>query len=252
MPTNKRSRSRDELPVLPELTTPKYASTKSFKPLNKSQEVYLSKIQNNIITFSLGCAGTGKSFCAAIAAAEALKSKKVERIIITRPVVEAGESLGFLPGILEQKFQPYIQPFLEALSRILGSGHVEALVSNQRIVFLPLAFMRGWSFNNAFVVADEMQNATTSQMKLLLTRVGKNSTIVIDGDISQRDIDVRGLQDAVERLATVKGVAIHTFNTTDVVRSGIAADIIRAYSGDFDFNESEDDREGLNKFLNNS
>lgn len=250
--SSKRSRSKDELPVLPDLTTPKYISTKSFKPLNKSQEIYLNKIQNNTITFGLGVAGTGKTFIAAIAAAEALKSKKVDRIIISRPVVEAGESLGFLPGDMKEKFTPYIQPFLEALSRVLGSGHVEALVNNERIVFLPLAYMRGWSFDNTFVVLDEAQNATTGQMKLFLTRIGKNSTIVVDGDGSQRDIDVRGLQDAVERLASVRGVAIHTFQVSDIVRSGIVADVIKAYSGDFDFEESEEQREGLNTFLKNS
>jgi phosphate starvation-inducible PhoH-like protein len=252
MPHNPRSRKRDELPVLPELAAPKYSSTKVFKPLNKSQETYLNKIQNNQITFGLGPAGTGKTFVAAMAAAEALKSKKVDRIIISRPVVEAGESLGFLPGDMNEKFTPYIQPFLEALSRILGSGHVEALVNNQRIVFLPLAYMRGWSFENTFVILDEAQNATKSQLKLFLTRIGKNCSVVVDGDGSQRDIDVNGLQDAVERLASVRGVAIHTFQVSDIVRSGIVADIIRAYSGDFDYAESEDQREGLNTFLNNS
>jgi len=252
MPTSKRGRSKDDLPELPDLTVPKYSATKTFKPLNKSQEIYYNKISNNTVTFGLGPAGTGKTFVAAMVAAEALKSKRVERIIVSRPVVEAGESLGFLPGDMKEKFTPYIQPFLEALARIIGTGHVEALVNNERIVFLPLAYMRGWSFENAFVILDEAQNSTSSQMKLFLTRIGKNSKIVVDGDGSQRDIDVRGLQDAVERLASVSGVAIHTFQVSDIVRSGIVADILKAYSGDYDLEESDEQREGLNTFLNNS
>lgn len=243
------SRRRPEFtqtPPLPELRTSKHVSGKEFHPKNRAQQDYLNMIENNTITFGLGVAGTGKTFVAAMAAANAYRSGKIEKIIITRPVVEAGEELGFLPGDLNEKYAPYVQPFLEALEKIMGSGNVSALVNNKRIVFLPLAYMRGHSWENTFVVLDEAQNITKSQMKLFLTRIGKNTKVVVDGDITQKDINVNGLEDAVERLARVPSVAVQVFEVSDIVRSGIVKHIITAYDDRY---VPDDADEGLMRFM---
>lgn len=239
------------LPSLPDLREPRHQA-KTYGAINKSQEQYINKIADHTLTFCIGPAGTGKTFCAAIAAATAFKNKEADKIIITRPLVEAGEKLGFLPGDMNEKVHPYVAPFVDALSRIMGSGNVEALIENKRIVFLPLAFMRGHSWNDTFVILDEAQNVTKSQMKLFLTRIGKGTKVIVDGDISQKDIEAFGLDDAIERLARVRGIAVHEFTNADIVRSGIVRDIIKAYSGFPDYEESDDDREGLKAFLDNS
>jgi phosphate starvation-inducible PhoH-like protein len=256
MSNNPKSRAKgmsaaSSLPSLPDLRQPKHQA-KTYSAITTSQETYINKIADHTLTFCIGPAGTGKTFCAAIAAAGALRAKEVDKIIITRPLVEAGEKLGFLPGDMNEKVHPYVAPFVEALSRIMGTGNVEALIDNQRIVFLPLAFMRGHSWNDTFVVLDEAQNVTKSQMKLFLTRIGKGTKVIVDGDISQKDIDAYGLDDAIERLARVKRVAVHEFTNADIVRSGIVRDIIKAYSNLGDYEESEDNREGLNTFLDNT
>jgi phosphate starvation-inducible PhoH-like protein len=236
---------------MPELRAERHRP-KTYNAMNGSQEDYINKIENHTLTFCIGPAGTGKTFCAAIAAANAFKNKEVDRIIITRPLVEAGEKIGFLPGDMKEKVDPYVAPFVDALKRIMGSGQVEALIEHEKIEFLPLAFMRGHSWNNTFVVLDEAQNVTKSQMKLFLTRIGKGTKVIVDGDISQKDIEAFGLDDALERLARVKGIAVHEFTTEDIVRSGIVRDIIRAYSNEYDFYEEDDaeNREGLEKYLN--
>lgn len=238
---------KTELPSLPELRQTRYQA-KSFEPKNKAQEQYLSKIEANTLTFAIGPAGTGKTFIAALAAANAFKNKECDKIIVSRPLVEAGEKLGFLPGDMNEKVDPYVAPFVDALTRIMGSGQVEALIEHGKIVFLPLAFMRGHSWDNAFVVLDEAQNVTKTQMKLFLTRIGKNTKVIVDGDLSQRDIQVFGLDDALGRLETVRGVAVQVFTEADIVRSGIVRDILRAYSDTFP--DIPDDREGLERFLN--
>jgi phosphate starvation-inducible PhoH-like protein len=255
MSNKRRSDTRSELPVMPELRVAKHHANKVFKPKNLSQEQYLNKIANNTVTFAIGPAGTGKTFLAAMAAAKAWNNKEIERIIITRPVVEAGEQLGFLPGDLKEKYGPYVQPFVEALSRCMGTGNVEALLAHGKIEFLPLAFMRGHSWDNTFVVLDEAQNTTSAQMKLFLTRIGQNTKVVIDGDISQKDIDVYGLDDAIARLAKVPSVAVHEFTDADIVRSGIVKHIIQAYSGGFyqpHLSSEFDEGEGLNRFIENT
>jgi phosphate starvation-inducible PhoH-like protein len=257
MPTKPRSRSANGaaancLPVLPELRQTRHQA-KAFKPMNEAQESYVSKINNHTLTFCVGPAGTGKTFCAAMAAAEAFKSRTVDRIVITRPIVEAGEQIGFLPGDMNEKVGPYVAPFVDALKRVMGSGQVEALVEHGKIEFLPLAFMRGHSLDNTFLVLDEAQNVTKAQMKLFLTRIGKNTKVIVDGDITQKDIDVHGLDDAIERLVRVKGVALQRFTEADIVRSGIVRDIIKAYSSDFFYEATDDeDEEGLNRFLSNA
>lgn len=241
-----KSEAGNLLPNLPDLHETRFKA-QTFTAKNKAQEQYLNKITNHTITFAIGPAGTGKTFVAAMAAAEAFRSKECNKIIITRPLVEAGEKVGFLPGDLNEKVDPYVAPFVDALSRILGSGQVEALIQYEKIVFLPLAFMRGHSWDNAFVVLDEAQNVTKSQMKLFLTRIGKGTKVIIDGDLSQRDLDVYGLDDALRRLALVRGVAIQEFSESDIVRSGIVRDIIKAYSDEYE--DDEENREGLDRFL---
>lgn len=255
MSKSKSSRSASNaaassLPTLPELRETRH-QPKTFNPLNRSQETYVNKIDNNVLTFCIGPAGTGKTFCAAIAAANAFKSKEVDRIIITRPLVEAGEKIGFLPGDLNEKIDPYVAPFVDALSRIMGTGQVQALIDHKKIEFLPLAFMRGHSWDNCFVVLDEAQNVTKSQMKLFLTRIGKGTKVIVDGDISQKDIEAFGLDDALKRLARVRSVAIHEFTEADIVRSGIVKDILVAYRNEPELSD-EDSTEGLHNFLSNS
>lgn len=187
-------------------------------------------IESAQVVFGLGPAGTGKTFCAAAIMAEALAAKKVKRIIITRPVVEAEESLGFLPGTVEEKFDPYFLPVRKILDRRLGASHVDYLIKKKTIETLPLAFMRGHTFEDAFVLFDEAQNATAKQMKLFLTRIGDRCKVVVNGDVSQRDIaNIDGLEDAVRRLSKIKGVRVCQFEAVDIVRSGMALKIVQAY-----------------------
>jgi len=209
---------------------------RKFEPMNHTQDRYVNKIYNNVITFGIGPAGTGKTECAAGVAAEMFMAKEIEKIILTRPVVTVGEDLGFLPGELEEKYEPYIAPLLTALSKYLGQGHVEALVENGQIVFMPLAFIRGHTFEKAFVILDEAQNVTELQMKTFLSRIGNDTVCVIDGDVQQKDaLDKKGtvangMEDAIARLDSVDGVAVHEFTEADIVRSGIAKAIIVAYN----------------------
>jgi len=164
-------------------------------------------------------------------AAELLKDGEIEKIIITRPGVEAGESFGFLPGELEEKYAPYIEPFLDVLNERLGKSQVAYFRSHGRIVASPLCFMRGKTFKDCVVILDEAQNATPTQMKLFLTRIGQNCKVIVDGDITQKDIlGKSGLEDAIKRLRRVPGVRVVNFEVEDIVRHGIVRDIIEAYS----------------------
>lgn len=219
------------------------------EPLTESQARYIGSIRSNQLTFGMGPAGTGKSFIAASLAADALLERQTERIIITRPVVEAGEELGFLPGELEEKVQPYFAPIRAILERRMGRGAVECMVKAKRIEFMPLAFMRGHTLDDAWILLDEAQNTTPTQMKLFLTRLGEHSTIIIDGDLSQRDIaGPSGMADAMRRLQGVPKVGFVTFTHDDVVRSGLVADILRAYEHEI----ADEDRAGLETFLANA
>jgi phosphate starvation-inducible protein PhoH and related proteins len=200
-------------------------------PRTRAQKHYIDAITHNALTFGLGPAGTGKSYCAGALAAEAMQSGQIERIIITRPAVEAGESLGFLPGDLDEKFAAYIDAFKEILSERMGAGTVKYLMRHGRIVALPLAYMRGRTFGaDSFVILDEAQNTTPAQMKMFLTRLGEGCKVVVNGDIHQSDIaGPNGLWDAVNRLRDLPNVAIHTFHRDDIVRSGLVRDLIDRY-----------------------
>ena len=211
-----------------------YLPTRSQRPLqakNPAQKKYISAIKNNCLTFGIGPAGTGKSYCAAALAAEALENGRIERIILTRPAVEAGEQLGFLPGALEDKFAVYIDVFRDILNERLGSGAVDYNLRHGRIVAAPLAFMRGKTFSaDTFVILDEAQNTSVEQMKMFLTRIGENCKVVVNGDINQSDIRrPNGLADAVKRVGGLPGVYVHRFDRDDIVRSGLVRALLDRY-----------------------
>lgn len=211
-----------------------YSPPRSTQPLRaktKSQQEYINAIKTNTLTFGIGPAGTGKSYCAGAIAADALESGTIERIILTRPAVEAGESLGFLPGDLDEKFSVYIDAFRDILNERLGAGTVDYCLRHGRIVAAPLAYMRGKTFNDkTFVILDEAQNTSPTQMKMFLTRIGEGCKVVINGDINQSDIrGTNGLADAIELLDDLPDVYIHEFAREDIVRSGLVRDIIDRY-----------------------
>jgi phosphate starvation-inducible PhoH-like protein len=204
----------------------------AFEPRTKKQATYVHAMSQVKLVFGIGPAGTGKTYCAAHAAAEAYCDKLVDTIIVCRPALEAGEKLGFLPGDLNEKTDPYMVPIIEALERRLGKGHVEALVKNGRIQVVPLAYMRGRSFRRAFVILDEAQNATKTQMKMFLTRMEEDAIVVVDGDHTQVDLPAgvtSGLLDAVDRLKHLAAVRVVRFTKADIVRSGLVQDVVECY-----------------------
>ncbi len=199
---------------------------------NYGQRQYVKAIQENDVAFGIGPAGTGKTFLAVALAVAALKKGDVERIVLTRPAVEAGESLGFLPGDLREKVDPYLRPIYDALYQILGAEHTQRLMDREVIEIAPLAYMRGRTLDNAFVILDEAQNTTNSQMKMFLTRLGFGSKMVVNGDISQIDLprgSKSGLVNAQNILKNVKQIEFVSFSADDVVRHPVVASIITAY-----------------------
>lgn len=197
-----------------------------------NQETYLANIPAHDITFGIGPAGTGKTYLAVACAVDALERSAVQRIILTRPAVEAGEKLGFLPGDLGQKIDPYLRPLYDALYDLMGFDRVQKAFERQAIEIAPLAFMRGRTLNNAFVILDEAQNTTPEQMKMFLTRIGFGSKAVVTGDVSQIDLPkdtLSGLIDAERVLKRVKGISICRFTSADVVRHPLVARIVDAY-----------------------
>jgi len=201
-------------------------------PLNEAQRRFDALMSANTLTFALGPAGTGKTWFAAARAAERLRDGEIERIVITRPAVEAGESLGFLPGELDEKYEPYFRPVREALEEVLGAGAVEWHIKNGTIEARPLALLRGATLKHADVILDEAQNTTPGQMKMFLTRIGEGCRVIVNGDAAQKDIPgPSGLLDAVDRLcrANVRSVAVMRFTRADVVRSGFCQDVLEAY-----------------------
>ena len=208
------------------------AKGRPIHPKTLGQKEYLSAIRANSITFGVGPAGTGKTYLAVAMAVKAFKSKDVSRIILTRPAVEAGEKLGFLPGDLQNKVDPYLRPLYDALFEMLGFEKVEKLIERNVIEVAPLAYMRGRTLNDAFIILDESQNTTIEQMKMFLTRIGFNSKAVITGDVTQIDLPrstKSGLRHAIEVLAEVDEISFNFFHSEDVVRHPVVARIVNAY-----------------------
>jgi phosphate starvation-inducible PhoH-like protein len=196
------------------------------------QKNYVEAIENHDIVFGIGPAGTGKTYLAVAMAVAALKKEQVSRIILARPAVEAGEALGFLPGDLQEKITPYLRPLYDALHDMMDAEEMERALAREVIEVAPLAYMRGRTLNNAFVILDEAQNATTEQMFMLLTRIGLNSKCVVTGDVTQIDLPANrrsGLVEALQALKNVSGIAVNYFTERDVVRHALVRAIITAY-----------------------
>ncbi len=204
----------------------------TIKTRNPNQVNYIQTIKNHDVNFGIGPAGTGKTYLAVACAVEALENEQVRRIILTRPAVEAGEKLGFLPGDLSQKVDPYLRPLFDALFEMLGFETVERLIEKNVIEIAPLAFMRGRTLNEAFIILDEAQNTSTEQMKMFLTRIGFGSTAVITGDITQCDLprhQKSGLRHVIEVLDGVENIGFTFYQTQDVVRHPMVQKIVHAY-----------------------
>jgi phosphate starvation-inducible protein PhoH and related proteins len=208
---------------------------KVIQPKTPGQSEYLTKIAENDIVVGIGPAGTGKTYLAVAAAVDALMRKRVRRIILARPAVEAGENLGFLPGDLQAKVDPYLRPLYDALDEMMPAERVQRALETRTIEIAPLAFMRGRTLGDAFVILDEAQNATNAQMKMFLTRLGVNSKIVITGDKTQIDLPSRemsGLMQVERILPGIDGIEFHYFTEADVIRHRLVRDIIKAYAVD--------------------
>ncbi len=204
----------------------------AIKPKSPNQKKFIDAVKANDVVFAVGPAGTGKTYIAVALAVRALKNKEIKRIIITRPAVEAGENLGFLPGDLQEKIDPYLRPVYDALDDMIPSEKLKYYRENRVIEIAPLAYMRGRTLSNAFILLDEAQNTTPMQIKMFLTRLGQNSKLIINGDRTQIDLKPNqksGLDDAIETLYKVKGIGFIELDQRDVVRHQIVKDIIKAY-----------------------
>ena len=208
------------------------AKGRPIKAKTVGQKQYVDKIKKNTIVLGIGPAGTGKTFLAVAMAVKALRAKEVSRIILTRPAVEAGERLGFLPGDLQSKIDPYLRPLYDALYEMLGAENYQKQIDKSAIEIAPLAYMRGRTLDDSFIILDEAQNTTPEQMKMFLTRLGFNSKVVVTGDLSQTDLPFgkkSGLAEAVKILENIEGIAVHNFTDRDVVRHRLVQRIILAY-----------------------
>ncbi|NLY87670.1 MAG: PhoH family protein [Clostridiales bacterium] len=221
---------------------------KPIKPKTKGQKDYVNKIRSSDMVFGIGPAGTGKTYIACAMAINAYKNKEIEKIILTRPAIEAGERLGFLPGDMQEKVDPYLRPLYDALFDVLGSEASMKLKEKGLIEVVPLAYMRGRTLDNAFIILDEAQNTTREQMKMFLTRMGFSSKIVVTGDITQIDLpagSVSGLKEVEKILKEVEGVEFSYFTELDVVRNELVRRIIKAYEA-FDKNRDKSFRNKSN------
>ena len=208
------------------------AKGRPIKAKTLGQQKYVNCIKNNTVTLGIGPAGTGKTFLAVAMAVKALRGKEITRIILTRPAVEAGERLGFLPGDLQSKIDPYLRPLYDSLYEMLGPDNCARYMEKMVIEIAPLAYMRGRTLDDSFIILDEAQNTTPEQMKMFLTRIGFNSKVVVTGDLSQTDLPdgkKSGLAEAVKILKNVEDIAIHSFTEKDVVRHKLVQKIIVAY-----------------------
>lgn len=207
-------------------------TTKRVKPKTPGQSRYVSAIRRHDVVFAIGPAGTGKTYLAVALAIEAFKNRQVRKIVLCRPAVEAGESLGYLPGDLRAKINPYLRPLLDALHDMMEFDQIQRFMEQDLIEVIPLAYMRGRTLNEAFIILDEGQNTTVSQMKMFLTRMGAGSKIVVSGDVTQIDLPEQaksGLIDAVRRLEGISGVSVVSLDKTDIVRHRLVQAIVEAY-----------------------
>ena len=205
---------------------------RTVQPRTEGQARYIEMIRNHDLTIATGPAGTGKTFLAVATAVEALKAEQIRKIVLVRPAVEAGENLGFLPGDLRAKLNPYLRPLLDALNDMVDFDQARNLMEREVIEVVPLAYMRGRTLNDAFIILDEAQNTTVAQMKMFLTRMGQRSKMVISGDASQLDLPsgvTSGLADAVRRLSKIKGVGVMHLQNSDIVRHRLVQKIVEAY-----------------------
>ena len=205
---------------------------KLIRPRGANQTAYIRSIRDHDLAFGIGPAGTGKTYLAVAAAVDSLESEQIRRIVLVRPAVEAGERLGFLPGDLSQKVDPYLRPMYDALYDMIGAERVTRLIERNVIEIAPLAFMRGRSLNESFVILDEAQNTSVEQMKMFLTRIGFGSYAVVTGDVTQIDLpngQLSGLKNATDVLQGVEGVSFTNFTPKDVVRHQLVQRIVRAY-----------------------
>ena len=209
-----------------------YTSGRPIRPQTPGQLAYCRAIEKNDLVFCIGPAGTGKTYLAVAMTVQALKKGQIQRVVLVRPAVEAGERLGFLPGDLEAKVNPYLRPLLDALHDMMGFKQVRALMETDVIEIIPLAYMRGRTLNDATIILDEAQNTTTAQMKMFLTRMGMRSKMVVTGDITQVDLPEgtkSGLVDAWEKLSGIDGIEFHEMTRRDIVRHRLVQEIVNAY-----------------------
>lgn len=225
---SQEEKSRDRRKAKEDDYIPNY-SFEEIEPLNFIQGEYLEAIKSNDIIFGIGSAGTGKTFIAASYAASELFHRRVDKVILTRPNIETGRGLGFLPGTLEEKYAPYLLPFDAIFTKALGKGFYEYCLKNKDIEPTPLGFLRGTTFDNCIVLLDEAQNCTKEEFKMILSRIGKNCKMIISGDQCQSDIEYSGLDDAVDRLEGISGIGVVEFLDQDIVRSRMCKEIIMAY-----------------------
>lgn len=220
---------------------------KPIKPKSINQANYLQAIRSHSLTFGVGPAGTGKTYLAVAMAVAAYKSKTVEKIVLTRPAVEAGEKLGFLPGDLGQKVDPYLKPLFDALAEMFGLEVYNRLIEKGVIEIAPLAYMRGRTLSNSFIILDEAQNTTKEQMKMFLTRIGEGSRVVVTGDVTQIDLPFgkkSGLIEACHILRGIEDISINYFNDKDVVRHELVMKIVKAYDDFYKLGENDGKNEG--------
>ena len=244
---NTPRKGTDHLRITDDFIPNQELKIKKITAKNESQTHYMKKINGSSITFGVGPAGTGKTWLAAVMAAQALKNGVIDKIVVTRPSVEVGDSLGFLPGEMEEKYEPYFRPVRDAFVDALGGSLTDYYVKANKIEARPLQFLRGATLKNAWVIADEMQNSTPGEMKMFLTRFGEDAKYIINGDIRQKDIPgPSGLVDALAKLRGLPDVAICNFSRDDIVRHGIVRDIIDRYEGTEGYFDSQ---EGLQNFL---
>ncbi|MFH1420012.1 MAG: PhoH family protein [Planctomycetota bacterium] len=211
---------------------PVYRKTAGIRPKTPGQEAYVATIRENDLSFCLGPAGTGKTYLAVAMALSLLKAAKIKRIVLARPAVEAGEKLGYLPGDLKAKVNPYLRPLFDAMNDMMEFEQIKRFMENDVIEVIPLAFMRGRTLNNAAIILDEAQNATPQQMLMFLTRLGHHSKMIVTGDDSQSDLQSRdksGLVDAVRRLDGIDGIGVVRLSKMDIVRHHLVTNIVRAY-----------------------